>query len=152
MAALATCLCQQINDSDVPGVCFCGVVPGEVASAEYMSEEGCGGMAWVRLITAYPSKVVGAQNTDPNNCALGTGVDLEVGIMRCTPVGDGSEPPTPAELLAATDLQLADIEVMLRAMNCCDAIAGKDMVVGPYQPLGPEGGTVGGVFTIAVAI
>ena len=29
--ALAACLCQTITDSDRPDVCFCGVIPGEVA-------------------------------------------------------------------------------------------------------------------------
>lgn len=154
VAALAECLCEQINapNSGVPGVCFCGIVPGEVASAEYLGDcENCGGMAWVRLITAYPSVEVGVADVTIGNCSKGLGVDLEIGIMRCMSVGDGADPVPPEELLAAALIQYADIQVMHRALRCCDALSPKDFTIGQYTPLS-SGGLVGGFITISLAV
>lgn len=158
IAALAECLCEQINDpsSGVPGVCFCGIVPGEVANAEYLGDcDGCGGMAWVRLANAYPSVTVGVADVTTGNCSKGLGVDVEIGIMRCMPVaGDesGAEPVKPEDLLAAALIQHADVAVMHRALRCCSALDPKDFIIGQYTPLGPEGGVVGGFITISMAV
>lgn len=156
LEALAACLCAQIEDPEngVPGVCFCGVVPGAAIPAEYSGDcnNACGA-AWVRLVTVYPSNQVGAALITPGNCAHGLGMDAEVGILRCTPVGDEQgNPPTQAELLDSTELQIADAILMLKAIECCEALNINDLIVGQYQPIGPEGGLVGGVYTLSLAV
>jgi hypothetical protein len=152
LQTLASCLCAAVQASGGPTPCFCGVVPGDGIAADYACNEGCdGGMAWVRLTSAYPSKVLGAQNTEEANCNLMLGLDFEVGILRCISAGDEQgNPPSAEELLAASDQQMTDLQTLRVAMTCCGY--GKDMIVGPYTPVGPEGGLVGGFFTIAIQV
>jgi hypothetical protein len=73
---------------------------------------------------------------------------VELGIMRCLDVGDGTEPPSPAVLAAATVLQVADMMAMWRAIMCCRQ--SKDWIVGQYVPNGPTGGLVGGTVPVAI--
>lgn len=157
LSALATCLCAQITDpvNGVPDVCFCGIVPGEQATALY-ADGDCAdrcGMAWVRLVSLYPSVSIGVLDPTPGNCGSSIGVDVELGIMRCISVGDErGNPPTPDELLAATQLQIADSLVMQRAVLCCDAIPPSEVILSNYTPLGPAGGLVGGMWTLSMGV
>jgi hypothetical protein len=154
LGELAECLCAQIQDPEngVPDVCFCGVVPGDQAVANYAGDcnDVCG-MAWVRLVQMYPMAVIGQADATPGNCGVGVGIDVEVGILRCIEFGDeqGNLPP-PAVLLAATQLQIADALVMRKAIYCCDAIPSKEAIVTPYAPTGPLGGLVGGMMTVSM--
>lgn len=156
LSALASCLCAEIlnPDNGVPDVCFCGIVPGEGVPAEYAGDcnTKCG-IAWVRLVSVYPSNQVGVLITEPGNCAFGLGIDIEMGMLRCIEVGgeDGS-PPSAAELLAASQLQVADALLMQRALYCCTAIPQKEVILGTYQSLGPEGGLVGGAYSISMGV
>jgi hypothetical protein len=153
LTALATCLCAEIVDpvNDVPDVCFCGVIPGEAASAMYGGDckTKCG-MAWTRLITAYGAAGVGNVSNLPGNCATGIGFDVELGMLRCTPIGTATTPPKPEELLASSQLQLADMMVMRKAIACCPG--SRDWALGTYTPMGPGGGLVGGFWTIQMWI
>jgi hypothetical protein len=151
---LALCLCEQIQDPDngVPDVCFCGVVPGDQAIGNYAGDcnDKCG-MAWVRLVSVYPMSSVGVINPEPGNCGVGLGVDIEMGIFRCISVGDEQgNLPSPAELLEATQLQIADALVMHKAVRCCTAIPSKEAIIGPYTPVGPLGGLVGGTVQVSM--
>ena len=154
LAALATCLCAELQDpiNEVPDVCFCGLIPGNAIPVEYTGDcdDKCGA-AWVRLISVYPSDSIGVIVTDPGNCSHGIGIDVEMGIIRCISVGDEQgNPPTAAELLAATDLAIRDATLMMKVLNCCDAVPPKDMVLGQYQAIGPEGGIIGGSFFVSM--
>lgn len=156
LTLLAACLCAQIQDPEngVPDVCFCGIVPGDAAVGQYAGD--CSvkcGMAWVRMVNLYPSQGVGQATMVPGNCGRAIGIDVELGIMRCISVGDErGNLPSPAELLAATQLQIADALIMHKAVYCCDALPKQDVIVGEYTPLGPEGGLVGGSILISVAV
>lgn len=154
LTTLATCLCGQIQDPEngVPDVCFCGIVPGESAAATYAGDcdTRCG-MAWVRMANLYPSTVIGQINSAPRNCATPLGVDVEVGILRCFDMAD-EYGPNPEQLLSATQLQVADAQVIYRAILCCDTISPRDVTIGPYIPLGPQGGLVGGAVTLSMAV
>jgi hypothetical protein len=149
LSDLATCLCAQIVADGLPDVCFCGVIPGEAASAMYQGNcaKKCG-MAWVRLITVTPASGVGNPSEQPGNCATGIGYDAEVGILRCTPIGTATEPPTPAQLLASAELQYNDMMSTRRAVSCCTG--SRDWKVGAYTPMGPGGGMVGGAWTVTM--
>lgn len=152
MSELATCLCAQIEADGSPQPCFCGVIPGQGAVADYAGNcnTACG-MAWVRMVTMLPMQGVGKQNETPGNCGSELGAVIEVGIFRCISVGDQRNPvPTPAELLAATEQQVADAYTMQRAIVCCPAFSSKDMILGAYQPTGPSGGLVGGTFQVTL--
>jgi hypothetical protein len=156
LTVLATCLCAEIKNPawGVPDVCFCGVVPGDAVFGMYAGDcnDVCG-MAWVRMVTVYPSHAVGSLITEPANCEYGLGVDVEMGITRCMSVGDEQgNLPSPAQQLAAVELQVADALIMQRALYCCDAIPHKDVILGQYQTIGPEGGLIGGTFTMSMAV
>lgn len=148
MTTLAACLCVQIENDGSPAPCFCGVVPGSQATFDFMG--GCGeddGMAWVRLATSYPATAPGIVSQTPNNCGVSIGVDLEVGIVRTMNLELDQDPSSAA---AAAMQQVKDMQTIVRAINCCSAIPTKDTVLGPYVPLGPGGGVVGGSFTVMV--
>jgi len=150
LEALAACLCAQIEDPDngVPKVCYCGVVPGDQPPAAYAGDckVACG-MAWVRLATLYPATGVGVADSRPSRCTPALGIDVEVGILRCMSVGDErGNLPSAREQRDAVDLQMADSVVMLKALLCCEAFDSDVVIVGQYQPLGPQGGLVGGMF------
>lgn len=152
--ALAECLCAQIATDDSPAMCFCGVVPGDAAVADYAGDcDTETGMAWVRLISTYPATGVGVPDERAGNCGAALGFDVEVGILRMMSVGDDlGNPPTAAEQLAAVDQQVKDMMTMRRAVACCPALPGKDFTLNTYTPQGPYGALVGGFWTISVVL
>lgn len=143
---LAACLCAQIITDGSPGVCFCGVVPGESVALDYQGDcDDVCGMAWVRLTSVYPATVMGTPSVEPNNCAMGLGFDLELGVVRCSSLPDDQgNPPSAADLLGDTTLQVADMFSMRAAILCCGQAS--DWLLGLYTPIGPEGGVVGGTW------
>jgi len=147
---LAICLCSEIIAADVPDVCFCGVVPGDAAALDYLGDcsDLCG-MAWVRLVTAYPSAQVATPDAQPRNCSALLGFDVELGIARCAPtMRENGEPPSQAEQSAAFELQMTDMMIMRRAVACCRD--SNNWVLGGYTPFGPQGMAVGGVWTLSM--
>lgn len=154
LTELAACLCVQIQDAPGPDVCFCGVIPGDAAVAEYAGScnNKCG-MAWVRLGTIYPSTVVGVIEEAAGNCGSGIGVDIEVGILRCAAMPDDrGNPPKPSALAASAKQCADDAMTMWRAISCCEAFGSKDFILRGYSPAGPMGGLVGGTWALSVGI
>jgi len=157
LADLAACLCTQIEDpaNGVPEVCFCGVVPGEQASA-IMAAGNCAagacGMAWVRMMSTYPMKAIGVVDATPGNCGASLGADIEMGILRCFSLGDESgRGPTMSQLMYSTRLQVADSVVMQKAILCCN-LSPKEFVLNTYTPLGPAGDLVGGSWQMSIGL
>ena len=154
LASLATCLCAQIEQDGRPRTCFCGVIPGDAAVMEYAGNcaDACG-MAWVRLMTMFPSESVGQASEVPGNCGKELSVIIEVGIMRCIALGDSrGNPPSPEQLLGAADNQVEDALTMQRAILCCPDIEIADTILSAYNPSGPLGGQVGGTWQVVVAV
>jgi len=148
---LATCLCAQILTDGLPPTCFCGVVPGDQVALDYAGDcDDVCGMAWVRLVSAYPSTSVGQPVERPGNCGMGIGIEAVLGISRCIPLGENGEPPDPIDLAAAAVLQQADMMAMWRAIACCRA--SKDWAIGAYTPFGPQGGLVGGILPLGILV
>ena len=151
LTEIATCLCAEYadgNDAGLPGLCFCGVVSGDEASFDYLGDcsDRCG-MGWVRLVSAQPWTGIGVESTEPGNCSSLLGLTVEVGVYRCAHVmGSDGVPPTEEEMLAETQLQIADMMAMRRAIVCCGG--SKDFVLGAYTPIGPEGAAVGGTWDV----
>lgn len=160
MVDLAACLCGEIENSDVPPVCECGVIHGSTVSLDYCGQgqcDGeCGGQAWVRPVDIYPSVNFPNRDTSRSNCNSPLAVRIEIGIVRCVPVGrnnpvGGYTPPTKEELEASARLQMADMAVMYRAISCCfGGTKDVDYFVEAYTPLVPQGGCGGGAFTVVV--
>jgi len=143
MIALQQCLCETIEARGLPSVCFCGVVPGSTAVFDYSDE----GQAWVRLSTAVPSLVFPAQDQSLRSCSAPLAYQFEVGIVRCAPMlADDGSPPSLEEQFEATRLQMADMDAIRYAIECCLPHASK--VLGTYTPYGPQGGALGGWWTV----
>lgn len=161
MVALSGCLCAELTASGLPTPCFCGVLPGANVPMAYCGEctgvsgaNGCGGQAWVRLDTGFPS-VIFPSPAETTVCNTGLVVGMEIGVLRCMQtMEEGGEAPSLDEQVRATRLQLADMQAMRRAVMCCDWRRDPDsqLLLSTYTPVGPEGGCVGGTWTFMVAV
>lgn len=154
LTSLAACLCEQIRDDGLPEPCFCGVMPGDRVPFDYVGNcEGQDGMAWTKLVMAYPASGVGRVSQEIRNCSAGIGVDIELGILRMAPVlTEDGEPPEAAAQAASSVLQVADMYAMFKAVQCCFGTQNVDYILGPYRGFGPEGYAVGGTISVMVAL
>lgn len=146
MVQLSQCLCETLAERGImPGDCFCGIFPGDNAVWDYSD-----GLAYVRLVDAYPSTTFPSANTTPRgSCSAMLAATLEVGVLQCAPGlrADGGL-PTAAEQMESARLQIAGMRAMQQAIACCDI----DLIVlGTYTPQGPQGGLVGGYWQLNVA-
>lgn len=154
--ALSACLCTEIANAGLPTPCSCGPMIGSLVLDYCGTCEGkCNGQAWVRLVDAFPSVDFPAPNQSMNNCATPLAFQLEIGIVRCKPVGSASgvrgyTPPTLEQNVASLRLQTADIAAMRRAITCCFGSNDQDYVLGSYTPVQTEGDCLGGSFTLYV--
>lgn len=148
---LTTCLCSSVEDAGLPSMCFCGLVPGESVAWDYISESG-EGMAWVRVMNIYPSAAFPAADTTlRSSCASPLAAQVEMGILRCAPMpDDDGTPPSMAAQWEATRLQMADMRAMYSAIRCCYDRQ-EHMVLGQYNPLGPQGGVFGATWQVWLA-
>lgn len=150
LTELAACLCAQVqtDNPDLGDPCFCGVMPGQAALLDYTRDCSDGGVAWVRMVQGYPSTTVGQADQRLGNCGTGWGYDVEVGIVRSVAIE--VEAPDEAESLATAEQQYKDMNTMRKAISCCSGLRSSDYILGPYTPYGPNGGVVGGSWTLYV--
>jgi hypothetical protein len=151
MTRLAECLCRELIDAGLPPTCFCGVMPGELVDASYVTAKE--GMAWVRMVGAYPYSVFPAADQTGAVCTMPLAFELEVGALWCAPVARDSRgnAPTQVAQFASTEVQIAAMAAMHRAILCCMPRQRGTAALGQYAPVGPEGGTVGGTWAVYVA-
>lgn len=147
MSSLAACLCVEVGSQ----LCFCGVLPGAAVANDYITCDKECGMAYVQLGAATPASGVAVADLNPGNCSSGIGLEIEMGIFRCYPTMDeDGNPPTMDEAEDATRIQIADMMAMRRAVHCCNE--NKDFIMGIYTPIGPEGNSVGGVWSLTLLV
>lgn len=151
MLRLAECLCTELVAAGLPPTCLCSVLPGDAVAADYVSEDE--GMAWVRLVSGYPYTAFPVADTAAATCLRPLAFELEVGALWCAPVFADSRgtPPDMAAQFAATETQLAAMAAMHRAIVCCVPTERGTGALGAYTPVGPEGGVVGGVWSLFLA-
>lgn len=151
MTRLAECLCTEIAAAGLPPTCLCGIMPGEVVDASYVTAKE--GMAWVRMAGGYPYNTFPNATLDGTTCAMPLAFELEVGAMWCAPVARDSRgnPPTMEAQFAAAEIQVAAMAAMHRAIICCMPSERATAALGQYTPAGPEGGVVGGSWSVVVA-
>lgn len=131
---------------------------GDVAQDAGQDEDlCCSGLAWVRIVSVFPAgDDFPAPSTDfaINGCGVnGWGIVLEMGVLRCAPVGTVSRGPTCAEHTASAE-QVADDDRAMR-LAVCDLLSVKDPMtvsVGAWTPIGPLGGCVGGLRSVTVLV
>jgi hypothetical protein len=117
-------------------------------------DECCEGLAWVRVVTWYPTTAFPEQQVVYNRCAvLLWGVVLEMGVARCAPMTDASQLPSAEEWAAVTERVNADSAAMQRAVCCFkDADPDRMWLAAPWAPIATEGGCVGGTMQLTVAM
>lgn len=147
MVKLSQCLCETLEERGLkPSKCFCGILPGDTPSWDYSD-----GMAWVRLIDAYPSTTFpNPDTTARGSCSALLVATLEVGLLQCAPgLGAGGSLPTEVQNFDASRLQMAGMRAMHQAITCCDLGL---VVLGTYTPSGPQGNLVGGTWQLNVGV
>lgn len=143
---------QSPPDEDCLLPCFCrvAVYPGlEVPwdSCETDSCDGCDGQLWGALQGVTP--VPGSQG---GGCEAWV-FSAQVGAVRCAakPGEDGS-PPSVEAVQADAIAQAIDADGILHAIKCCPSrtqrVKDAGIVATTWVPLGPQGGCVGGAWTI----
>lgn len=144
---LATCLCEELIRSGLPELCFCGVVAGQPA---FDITEEDRGLAWVRLINVHPSLTFPQAAVGRATCTAPLVAEVEIGVMRCFPAAKAGDIPTEIQQWEQARLQHADMMAMYRAIMCCYAKF-DDFAISNYTPDGPDGGYVGGTWTVALS-
>lgn len=151
MQTLLGCANQALIDCGRPvGRAF--LAPG----SQVAWDDCCDGQLWVRMINVFPSgrPFPAVDSVQPCGIAV-LAVQLAVGVVRCAAVvDDNGNAPTPEELTADTLAQSADASILLSAIQCCDLPTTTDKLirVGTWTPSGPQGGCVGGEWTLTLGV
>jgi hypothetical protein len=149
LAALVVRLRNEGLDQDL---CARAVYPGAMIPIDYAAES-CGGMAYVRLNAVVPTTTFPAPETSPMACVATLAYTFEVGVLRPAPhieVTNGEpEMPEDAEQNATAYSQYTDMMAIRSAVQ--DVREDIEYVVlGGYTPAGPDGGAVGGWWTVTL--
>ena len=153
---LVACLERSILQRGLPVPCTVAPMVGDLV-LDYCGacqENGCG-QAWVRMVDSFSSSDFPNPDQALNNCGNPWAYTLEIGIVRCKPVGKttgirGFVPPTTQQMVDALRIQTADMRAMRDAITCCFAKGDTPYVIRAYTPGTPDGDCLGGVFTVVV--
>lgn len=145
LAALLESVTAQIRAAGKEeDYCSITVQPGNAVSFDFGPESGCGGIAWTRLVGSSPA-------LGGNDCLMWMVHTIEVGMVGPVPgleytLGEYSVPDD-VQLFDAAQRQSDEFMMLFRALKG-SRLAG--LKVGDYAPQGPEGGVMGGLFTVTV--
>lgn len=108
------------------------------------------GQLWVadiNSVAGWPS-----QTTLPITCAVPYADQIEIGIVRCAQsvLDDVNLIPDADLLTADATQQQDDKDALKRAILCCWGVDGRDMLAPFWEPIEPQGGCVGGTWTITI--
>jgi hypothetical protein len=153
---LLACLTVAVQAAENPPANI-QFLPGQQAGEDISIYEDlcCEGTAFIRVATLYPSsQQFPAPDTEAIPCQLqGMALNYEMGIMRCSPVGDAAQVPTSAAWLAAHRQSMIDAQSLYTAACCYKGQYDLDaMLIGPWAPLGPQGGCLMGSITLTHSI
>jgi hypothetical protein len=116
-------------------------------------DDCCNGQLWVRLISLeslIPAKL-GATSVDP--CGLVWTATVGIGVLRCSASMDERGQLASAATFTSEAVQmLADEAALCQAIYCCDVLPMNKFDVHRWDPLGPEGGCVGGEWTMTMQV
>lgn len=140
--------------------CALNPAPGRAAlysGGSIAWDDCCKGQVWVRLIALEPHTGDPRQNRAMGPCGvLAWRATIGVGVLRCAAtLADNGDAPPPSVLTAETLQMTADMTALSEAVTCTipRSIQGlMKMQVGGWGPLGPEGGCVGGEWTVQALV
>lgn len=131
--------------------CSVTIQPGTAVVFDFGPESDCRGTAWVRLVSANPTASFPAPDTTVNNCISLLAYTVEMGALFPAPVMEETLGafilPEDIELFEASMRQVREMTMMHKALK---AAAIPEKVLGDYAPIGPEGGVLGGTWTLVV--
>lgn len=135
--------------------CYVGQFPGVGVPGDVGAGSGCAGMLWSRFAGMGPSVSFPVVGVTANNCSYELVYTIEVGIFRVAPVGstfgNNYTPPTAKENADISLKLLHDAHCMERAVRrFVKEGHAEDALIGTYGQVGPEGGLVGGSWTLTV--
>lgn len=149
----ALLICAE--DAVDPPVCRAFWNPGPEAPydvCETMTVEGTvvNGQLWVG--NTFTSEGWPISTSDPTSCRSNWTDLIEVGIVRCAQgvINDDGNAPDADLITADAQQQLQDRNSLREAILCCFDIEHVDLFVESWTPIPPEGGCVGGRWTIRV--
>jgi hypothetical protein len=159
LSMLLDCVTENLDAVGVP-VCRAFVHPGSMApwDACGVSEGGAEGQAWVAVERVYPVDPFPQQDLSSQRVGLVEfAADVIVGVLRCAAtVDDQGNPPPAAAVMADSVAQTRDLAILRDALLCCyypsvDSDPG-EFRLGTWEPLGPQGGCVGGQWRATIRI
>jgi hypothetical protein len=131
--------------------------PGNVVDhlLSTQQDECCEGLAWVRPGPFFPaSAAFPIQDGQPQPKGVSAwAVTLELGAVRCAPVGDENNIPSAEAWDATTQAVMDDAAAMRRAICCYIEGASnraKNVLPGIWTPLSVQGGCVGGILPVTL--
>lgn len=144
---------ELIRDGSRDELCSLTIQSGNAVVIDYGTGEGCAGMGWIRLVSSAPTVRFPAADVSVDNCMYSLAHVIEMGLMRPSPLPDefaGTVSLPDDEEYKETALrQSDDMDLMYRAMQAARNSIPLS-VVGTYTPQGPDGGAVGGTWSITV--
>lgn len=156
LTELSACLCTELEAAGFT-MCFCGLMPGGEVPLDYCGGDcdvdGCGGQAWVRVVSIFPSTNF-PELADAATCATRRAMVVEVGHAMCAPQpdNDGTPPGVQAQY-DATFQQMASMDAMWRAIACCfGANQDRDYVLGEYAAIPAGGGCLAAIWNVTVEV
>lgn len=128
---------------------------GEQVAFDVSQDEDlcCEGLAYVKINRVYPATSFPNEDQDWSPCGpLAWAADLEMGILRCAPVGDAERIPTDAEWTDTTDLVHNDQAAMGLAIQQFGERVSPltEWLARPWLPLPTSGACTGGTQTVTV--
>jgi hypothetical protein len=167
MADLLTPMLQRLTDyvearleADSVPVRSSAIVGGQfVAWDDCCDDNGqSNGQLRVRVTRTALTDRFPQEPADILRCPTGTIVNVEIGVLRCAAtMDDQGNPPTAAQLDAEAALLMADRKAIFMALLCdfpADGTMDEDRGIANivWEPMGPEGGCVGGMVTADIEL
>jgi hypothetical protein len=154
LAVLLQELSAGLDDAGLlESMCAVTVYPGNAVPVDYVGGDECGGMAWVRHVSSSPTVRFPNADVSVDNCTYSLAHIIEVGLIRPAPIpeSDGSTIDLPDDVAHFNSaMELAD-DMMLMKEAVQRAAKSIDFVIlGSYVPVGPDGGAVGGTWSVTV--
>jgi hypothetical protein len=107
-------------------------------------------MVYARLARIFPFTTFPLES-DEATCATPLAYEIAVGAVRCIPVYEDGSPLDPGDSLDASLALIQDAMAMRKAIECCFGGDDIDIQLSAWEPQGPDGGCVGGEWTVVVA-
>lgn len=145
---LASLTVELRKDGTLDKLCAVTLFGGDSIPMDYGLEE-CGGMMWARLSGANPTLAFPAADTTSASCTATLAFGVELGVIRPAPIVEERAGritlPSEDDQRRAALAQYVDMLAMHRAYQSARSDIDQ-MVIGAYQPYGPQGGVMGGTW------